>query len=117
MKQLVLKGKPLSTGSIYRYACVGRYPRLYMTHEGKAIKKTYSAQAQAQWDIPPVSAPIALEANFYFQTNGKKDLDNHLKLLLDSLIGIVYEDDSQIVQLTLTKQVDKNDPRIEVTVL
>lgn len=44
----------------------------------------------------------------------KPDLDNVAKIVLDSLNGIAYSDDSQIVKLTVEKHYSAN-PRVEVT--
>ena len=44
----------------------------------------------------------------------KPDLDNVAKIVLDSLNGIAYSDDSQIVKLNIEKHYSEN-PRVEVT--
>ena len=44
----------------------------------------------------------------------KPDLDNVAKIVLDSLNGIAYSDDSQIVKLNVEKHYSEN-PRVEVT--
>jgi Holliday junction resolvase RusA-like endonuclease len=36
-------------------------------------------------------------------------------LSLDALTGIVYEDDSQIAEMTLKRAYDKQRPRIDIT--
>lgn len=46
----------------------------------------------------------------------KPDLDNIAKIILDSLNGIAYYDDSQIVKLTVEKYYSEN-PRVEVELL
>jgi hypothetical protein len=43
------------------------------------------------------------------------DLDNFNKLSLDSLIGIAYLDDSQIVMLRIIRAYDKTNPGIELS--
>lgn len=45
----------------------------------------------------------------------KPDLDNLAKTVLDGMNGIVYQDDSQIVEIILKKQYSEN-PRTEVRV-
>jgi len=44
------------------------------------------------------------------------DLDNTLKVLLDALRGIVYEDDSQIVHIDATRNDDAANPRAVIEV-
>ena len=44
------------------------------------------------------------------------DLDNMQKVLLDSLTGIAYNDDAQIVELHSWRHDDKGNPRVEVEI-
>jgi len=44
------------------------------------------------------------------------DLDNKLKLVLDALEGVVYENDKQVVELHAYLLDDKDNPRVEVAV-
>lgn len=46
----------------------------------------------------------------------RMDLDNAAKILLDSLNGIAYTDDSQIVRILAERYDDKHNPRVEVEV-
>jgi|SRR5690625_1323046 len=45
----------------------------------------------------------------------KPDLDNYSKSILDALNGIMYKDDSQIVDLNISKYYS-DDPRVEVRI-
>lgn len=111
---IMLLGNPLSTGSIYRAMCRGNFPSTYMTNEGKALKESYSWQAKAQWKKKPIEGPVEIEVKLYFGTKRKADIDNFNKLLFDSLTGIVWVDDSQIIKMTIEKDYDKKNPRIEI---
>jgi crossover junction endodeoxyribonuclease RusA len=46
----------------------------------------------------------------------RRDIDNHLKVTLDSLQGYMYENDGQIVELHAVMVDDKRNPGITVTV-
>lgn len=85
-----------------------------MTPAGKALKEQYQWEAKSQWKGPPLSGDIAVHVTFYFATKRKRDLDNQNKLILDSLTGIAYGDDSQIAELCLRRAYDKERPRIEL---
>jgi Holliday junction resolvase RusA-like endonuclease len=43
-------------------------------------------------------------------------LDNRLKVLLDALNGIAYNDDADIVELHAYRLDDKHDPRVELKI-
>lgn len=45
------------------------------------------------------------------------DLDNSLKILLDSLKGTAYIDDDQVVEIHAMRGDDKNNPRVVLTVI
>lgn len=55
----------------------------------------------------------AIDGEIY--PNVKPDLDNVLKAVLDALNGVVYVDDSQVINLVATKRYS-TDPRVEVYV-
>jgi Holliday junction resolvase RusA-like endonuclease len=44
------------------------------------------------------------------------DLDNYTKILADSLQGVLYENDSQIVRILAERHDDKRNPRVEVEI-
>lgn len=111
---ITLTGEPKSTQTIYRYACRGSFPTMYMTKVGKDIKEQYSLEAKSQWKKEPIKGDIKMWVTLYFGTKRVHDIDNFSKLLLDSLTGIVYEDDVQIQELHIKKEFDKSNPRIEL---
>jgi Holliday junction resolvase RusA-like endonuclease len=87
-----------------------------MTPFGKALKEAYQWEAKSQWRGKPLQGDIKLSITLYFGTKRKADWDNFHKLSCDALSGIVYADDSQIVEATVVKAYDKARPRIEISV-
>ena len=114
---LKLLGEPRSTNHIYKMTCRGRFASMYMSAEGKSLKEDYQWQLKSQWKQPIITRDVELEVKLFFGTKRKNDIDNFNKLLLDSMTGIVFVDDSQITKLTISKHYSKEDPRIEVIVL
>jgi len=104
---ITLEGQPKSTNTLYKSHCRFGYPTVYMTAVGKQLKKDYKWQAKSQWHKQPLKINLAVNIIYYLKTKGKFDLDNANKLVLDSLSGIVYEDDNQITELHLFKEYDK----------
>ena len=113
---IIFKGQPLSTQSIYRYACRGSFPTMYMTARGKQMKEYYQLEAKTQYKEEVSSEPLEMEINIFFKSKHKHDIDNFNKLILDSLQGIVYKDDNQVVTLRTHKEICKENPRVEIII-
>ena len=91
---LCLPGDPVPKGR----------PRVYNGH-AMTPKRTVRAEerlfAEFRLKYPqakPFQCPVRLEAEFWMSHRGRPDLDNLLKLVLDSLNGVAYVDDAQVVE-------------------
>jgi len=115
--KLVLTGNPLSTQSIYRYTCRGRFATCYMLKKGKELKKHYQEEVDEQYKSDIIKTDCEMYIDLFFGDKRRRDVDNFNKLVLDSLQGIVFEDDSQIQKLTITKNYCKENPRVEVIII
>ena len=60
--------------------------------------------------------PVELTVACYFPDARRRDADNVLKAVMDGLNGVAYDDDSRVVKATVTKAIDREQPRTEVTV-
>lgn len=114
--RIILLGKPISTGSLYKTMCRGNFPMTYLVNKGKALKEDYRCQAKKQWRSGPLKCPIMVVIITYHDNHRKNDWDNFHKLSMDALTGICYEDDSQITSAVVTKEYDKLKPRIEIDI-
>jgi Holliday junction resolvase RusA-like endonuclease len=113
---ITLTGEPKSTQHIYGLVCSGRFPRRYMTDQGRALKERYQREAKAQWRDKPLKGEVRMHVTLYFGTKRRADWDNFHKLSCDALNGIAYEDDSQIRQVTVALADDQQKPRIKIAV-
>lgn len=113
MRYITLTGNPLSTNNIYRSAGKIRY----MTKTAKARKEQYQWEAKSQWEGEPLEGDICVNILLYFGNKRRNDWDNAHKLSMDSLEGICYNDDSQITEAHVFKLYDKENPRIEISLL
>jgi len=111
-----LTGQPKSTQAIYRYTCAGKFPRMYMTQRGKDLKEHYQWELKSQRPKLLVG-DLKVKLDLFFKDKKKRDVDNFNKLILDAGSGILYADDSQIQRLTVTKNYDKNNPRIVISIM
>ena len=115
MTKLILTGSPISTNGLYRKRGAGY--GMYMTDDGKARKEQYTWEARSQWKGKPLEDDVSVIVNLYFGTKAKHDIDNFTKILFDSLTGVCWKDDSQINRMTINKRYDKEQPRIEITIV
>ena len=111
--KIILHGNAYSTNNIYyHHGC-----RAFIKAKPAKLKKSYQEQAQEQWGADPLGCNLEVNIGIYFGDKRKRDWDNYHKLAMDSLTGIVWEDDSQIKKATVSLGYDKNDPRIEIEVI
>lgn len=101
---------PCSGNDLYR---VWR-GRLIISAKGHAFKKKMTELLQAQ-SVRIIHGPVALLLEFYFKTHHRRDLDNYAKGMLDSLKGVLFDDDSDIYDLRLTKMAGANCDMVRVT--
>ena len=64
----------------------------------------------------PMDARYRVELDFHFPHKRRRDLDNVCKAVLDALNRAVWDDDSQISEITLRGHVDREQPRAELRV-
>lgn len=96
--------------------------RYWRTFRGMVVKSDQARQYQEQagWiaktqGVQPLEGDITVRIDVYRPAK-RGDLDNSIKVLLDSLNGIAYQDDSQIVKIIAQRFNDKRNPRAEITI-
>lgn len=85
------------------------------THGGgytdPGVKRWQTAVAQdaalAMRDRDKLTGPVKVELEFYLPTKRRVDCDNLAKNVLDGLNGIVFTDDTQVVDLHIVKMTRK----------
>lgn len=77
--------------------------------------REYRARVSMTHTKAPAAGPVGVTVLVYRPAR-RGDLDNTLKVSLDSLKGIAFEDDSQIQEITARRYEDPVNPRIEVRV-
>lgn len=73
-----------------------------MTKEGLNFKRALSLLAKVK-KFKLIEGDCSLEYILYCRKKGRTDLDNTLKAIQDSLEGIAYNNDSQIVEIIARK--------------
>ncbi|RJS19574.1 hypothetical protein DRW03_21315 [Corallococcus sp. H22C18031201] len=85
---------------------------LVPSDEAKAYKAGVARQA-ALLDLLPLAGPVCLNLIAY-RPRRTGDLDNVLKVLCDSLNGIAWLDDDQVVRIVAERDDDADAPRVEL---
>jgi len=115
---ITIPGNPVPLARA-RVSTRGGFPRMYDPPKNKEAKEAIAIMARREMgSLPPMKGPLLIHTRFYLQKpkgkirvnstpypqpDCKPDLDNLVKLVLDALNGITYEDDAQCVQISATK--------------
>lgn len=97
MTELTLLTMPVSTNRLYAGGKI-------LSKKGRENKTAIGWEANAQFRRPLYTVPLRVEIDLFWPDARRRDLDN-IKGLLDALTGVVWEDDSQIVELHIRKSV------------
>ncbi len=109
-----IQEKPPSVNHVWKHIVKGRFARVYLTKEGREFKERLSNKIPL--DIKPFEGPVKVEIELTFPNNLRRDIDNYSKCILDALNKKVFIDDSQITELIIKKNVEKNKPNIKIIV-
>lgn len=123
MRYFLVEGKALPKGRP-RVAMRGKFPHVYTPPTTK--KWEDHVRSSLQEDIEHMRSqgeefsmieegPIKVRLIFYFKKMPKSDVDNLAKSVLDAANGVLYKDDSQIVDLAVKKLVtDQSEPSFTI---
>lgn len=90
----------------------GGFVQTYVSAEAKEYKQTVREMAGLDCVlIGDVSIAVT-----WFRSRRSGDLDNRIKVFCDALQGVVFANDSQIVEIHAIRREDRDRPRIEVEV-
>lgn len=134
MIRFEIPGEPGAKGRP-RFSTFGGHPTAYTDKKTRLYESLVrDAYLQQVGNPSPIQKEISVEIKAYFnipKSASKKkradmesgkirpvkrpDTDNIAKIVLDSLNGIAFEDDKQVVELTVTKRYSER-PRVEVSI-
>lgn len=97
-----------SINALYRRNPHGR--GMYITPAGEQFKSDlgWEIKRQNPGVIPDADGRYQLDITIHL-VEDKRDVDNYLKVILDAIQGIVYENDNQVQELTIRKQIGVNE--------
>lgn len=88
--------------------------RMVTSDEARSYKESVGLLCNVA-GLQPIDGKVSVHIDIRRPAD-RRDLDNHAKVLLDSLQGHAYNNDSQIVELHLFMRNDKRNPGATVTV-
>lgn len=103
---------PPSLNNLYS---TNRQGRRFLTQRGKDFKQEVRIIAFSAGRRTKIDGDVKLTVDVYRPIR-TGDLDNTLKVLQDSLEGILYHNDRQVVEIHARRFDDKNNPRAEVVI-
>ena len=118
MIEFEVLGNPVSLNNAY---ATGHNGRRFLSERGKAFKEEVGQIARlarmTQNDNEMITGDVTAHLTFYFGDLRVRDVDNCIKIALDALSGILFEDDSDITELHVYKRYDKNKPRTSFVIV
>ena len=113
--EVVIYGSIPSKSNQYRIITLNGHGSLAKTPAMKEFEKKF--YLQCGYRNRNIQGFFELYADVYFQSN-QPDLDNSLKGLLDCLQSCkAIKNDRNCVKIVANKYIDKNNPRIEFTII
>ena len=86
-------------------------PRATTQYEEKVAWCAKASQGRTK-----LHPPFALEVRCFFPDRRRRDVDNVIKVCMDALNGVVWDDDSEVTRMTASKAIDRDNPRLEVEI-
>lgn len=111
---------PPSVNHAYRNFTTPQKRRMrVLTSKAKAFKeeaewRTKAWMQKTGWIMPNSGKKVIVRIWVFWKSNQRRDTDNIMKLLLDSMKEIAFWDDRMVLPRVMDFAVDKGNPRIEV---
>lgn len=94
---------PPTVNTYYRHVVIGRSPRTLISETGRRYREAVNTLV-ASTAPKRLEGDLTVHVEAWFPDRRRRDLDNLLKSLLDSLTHAgVWDDDSQVVDLRISK--------------
>jgi Holliday junction resolvase RusA-like endonuclease len=109
------KGEPRTKSNAHQFRGKKVFIPAYIRQYEKALKE-YARAVMKRRKKRPTKKLVRVKAVYYLGTKRRKDLQNLPKTTMDALNDVVYVDDSQIHEMHIRKRLDRNNPRVTITI-
>lgn len=112
--EYIIEGKAFSINQMYILFQNGRRVKTFKYDEWKSnVKLQFYKQLKDDYELE--KNKLKVKIIFEIADNRKQDIDNFAKSILDCMTDVIYEDDSQIQKLSLSKvKSDENKIKIYI---
>ena len=97
MIKLELLLSPPSVNTIWINKPGGRFK----SEKGRKFEKEAKIEIVNQYKGKALKSRLNVKVDLYFKDKRSRDIDNWNKILFDSLTGVIWKDDSQIIKMTI----------------
>ena len=111
MVEFFVSGSPVPKQS-YRHSRKGGY----LPKRVKDWQELVGWTARSRHRGEPYRGKVQIDLQFYLHDKRKRDLDNLSKAILDSIEGIIIEDDVQVDKLYIERYFNSDNPGVMITV-
>ena len=103
---------PVSVNSSYR----SFKSRVYKSQKLKDFKKKMDDMFDTFENVEKLEGKLSIDIVFEMKGSRKRDIDNMMKSLLDSLEGKVFENDNQIYEMNVKKFENCNEDKTIISI-
>lgn len=115
MIELTISGNPPSKSNCYEIITIHGHGSLKKSSKLKYYEQLFAAQVKpAHRNQIKIDQWLDVSLTVYFKDN-RQDLDNSAKIILDCLqTSGVIPNDRYVKKLTMIKEIDKQNPRVDI---
>ena len=111
----IVEGKPVTQKNNKQLVKIGGRLVPISNKQVRAWRKSAAEQLAVQWRKGPIEGDLVVALSCYLSNRQRPDVDNLAAAPLDALqeVGVIVND-SQVVDLRVTKSRDNENPRVEI---
>ncbi|MGL5123262.1 MAG: RusA family crossover junction endodeoxyribonuclease [Fusobacteriaceae bacterium] len=110
---IILPFVPPSTNTYYRRS--GHH--MHISKKGQEFKKACINIFKKEFlEDEPFKGNIKMKVELFFKDKRRRDIDNYQKALQDSMNKIIFDDDCQIIELKLIKNIACGENKTIITI-